>query len=441
MGAEPIAPSGTFDAGGLVDDLPCGIVSFADTGHIVFTNAALRAMLGYDAGELEGGHVERLLTVAGRIFYQTHLFPLLRLTGSAREVFLLLRTKSGTDVGALANASRTTRGGEMMIDCVLMEVQERRKYEEQLLRARQAADRANEELAAHARALEAALHRERDQAFELELQTQHTQDQAAELEAQQEELQAAYDQLLARRDELEAARVAADDANRAKSQFLTTMSHELRTPLNAIGGYAQLMELEVQGPITEKQRQSLKRIMSSQRHLLQLVNAVLDLARIEAGRLEYRFEAVEVESMVAGVVPMVEPQLAEGKLTLTRVVDPRLCVRADREKAQQVLINLLTNAVKFTPEGGVVSVRTRVDESSRMVLIDVRDTGIGIPPEHLARVFEPFVQVASHAKREREGTGLGLAISRDLARGMGGELLATSTLGAGSTFTLALPRA
>jgi signal transduction histidine kinase len=308
-------------------------------------------------------------------------------------------------------------------------------------RALRRAGRLKDYAAARSRALEAALDREREQALEIELQTQHTQDQAAELEAQQEELQAAYDQLLARRDELEAARVAADDANRAKSQFLTTMSHELRTPLNAIGGYVQLMEMGVQGPITEQQRQSLKRIASSQRHLLRLVNAVLDLARIEAGRLEYRLEAVDVDGMVAAVVPMVEPQLAAGMLTLTRAVDPRLCVRADREKAQQVLINLLTNAVKFTPEGGRVSVRARVDDSSRMVLIEVGDTGIGIPPEQLARVFEPFVQVPSHARKEREGTGLGLAISRDLARGMGGELLASSMPGEGSTFTLALPRA
>ncbi len=441
MATELSAPGGAFDAGGLVDALPCGIVSFDDTGRVLFTNATLRAMLGYDAGELEGQHVERILTVAGRIFYQTHFFPLLRLHGNVREVFLLLRTKSGTDLGALANASRATRDGVTMIDCVLMEVHERRKYEEELLRARQAADRANAELAAHARALEAALEREREQALEIELQTQHTQDQAAELEAQQEELQAAYDQLLARRDELEAARAAADDANRAKSQFLTTMSHELRTPLNAIGGYAQLMEMEVQGPVTEQQRQSLERIVSSQQHLLRLVNAVLDLARIEAGRLEYRLEVVEVEAMTTGVLPMVEPQLAAGQLTLTRAVDPRLCVRADREKAQQVLINLLTNAVKFTPEGGEVSVKARVDESARMVLVDVSDTGIGIPPEQLAKVFEPFVQVPSHAKQEREGTGLGLAISRDLARGMGGELTASSTPGEGSTFTLALPRA
>jgi signal transduction histidine kinase len=320
-------------------------------------------------------------------------------------------------------------------------VQERRKYEEELLRARQSADRANAELAAHARALEEALARERAQAMEIELQTQHTQDQAAELEAQQEELQAAYDQLLARRDELEAARVAADEANKAKSQFLSTMSHELRTPLNAISGYVQLMEMEVQGPITAAQRESLDRIARSQRHLLRLVNDVLNLARIEAGRVDYRLEPVQVGALMAGVLPMIEPQLAMGELTLVSTVDAALTVRADREKAQQVLLNLLTNAVKFTPKGGRVTVRTRVDDAAGMVLVEVSDTGIGIPAEQLANVFEPFVQVETGASRPSEGTGLGLAISRDLALGMGGDLRAESRLGEGSTFTLRLPAA
>ena len=116
MAAERTASGRTFDAGGLVDDLPCGIVSFDDSGRIVFTNASLRAMLGYEATELEGVHVERILTVAGRIFYQTHFFPLLRLHGSVREVFLLLRTKSGSELGTLANATRTVRDGESRID-------------------------------------------------------------------------------------------------------------------------------------------------------------------------------------------------------------------------------------------------------------------------------------------------------------------------------------
>jgi PAS domain S-box-containing protein len=429
------------DAGSLIDALPAGVVRFDDSGRVLYTNATLRSLLGYDAGELDGVHVERLLTVAGRIFYQTHFFPLLRLHGAAREVFLLLRTKSGTDVGALVNATRTTRDGATAIDCVLMEVQERRKYEEELLRARQSADRANAELSAQAQAREEALKRVRDQALELELQSQQLQEQTAELEMQQEELQAAYDRLLSQTEELERARTAANEANQAKSQFLSTMSHELRTPLNAIGGYVQLMEMEVQGPITDAQRQSLDRITRSHRHLLRLVSDVLNLARIEAGRMDYRIEELDLPSVVSNVVPMVEPQMAEAGLTIDTAIDAAPRARADREKTQQILINLLTNAVKFTPRGGRVAVRARSDDSERRVLVEVSDTGIGIPPEKLASVFEPFVQVQSEQSRRSEGSGLGLAISRDLARGMGGDLTASSEVGAGSIFTLHLPTA
>ena len=429
------------DAGSLIEALPAGVVRFDDSGRVLYTNATLRSLLGYDAGELDDVHVERLLTVAGRIFYQTHFFPLLRLHGAAREVFLLLRTKAGADVGALVNATRSVRDGVVVIDCVLMEVQERRKYEEELLRARQSADRANAELSAQAKAREEALERVRDQAIELELQSQQLQEQTAELEMQQEELQAAYDRLLSQTEELERARTAANEANQAKSQFLSTMSHELRTPLNAIGGYVQLMEMEVQGPITDAQRQSLDRITRSHRHLLRLVNDVLNLARIEAGRMDYRIEELDLPSVVSSVVPMVEPQVAEAGLTLDVAIDASPRARADREKTQQILINLLTNAVKFTPRGGRVAVRARRLDAERRVLVEVSDTGIGIPPEKLASVFEPFVQVQSEQSRKSEGTGLGLAISRDLARGMGGDLTASSQQGAGSMFTLHLPTA
>ena len=425
----------------LLDSLPCGVVSFDDTGRVLYANATVHTMLGYASGEIEGGHVERLLTIAGRIFYQTHFFPLLRLHGSVREVFLLLRTKAGTEMGALANAARTTRDGAPVVDCVLMEVQERRKYEEELLRARKSADRANAALSAQARVLEETLEEVRDQAVELEMQAQQLQEQTAELEVQQEELQETNERLLLQRDELERARAAANEANQAKSQFLSTMSHELRTPLNAIGGYVQLMEMEVQGPITDDQRKSLDRVARSQRHLLRLVNDILDLSRIEAGRVDYRIEEMEVEPVVSSVVPMVERQLAEAELTFQATVEAGLRARADREKTQQILINLLTNAVKFTPQHGMVAVRTRRDEAARQLLVDVCDTGIGIAPEQLASVFEPFVRVETGLARRPEGTGLGLAISRDLARGMGGDLTAHSEPGVGSTFTLRLPAA
>ena len=153
MRPDEDTPGAPLDPLALIASLPCGVVSFDDEGRVLFTNATLRAMLGYGEGELEGGRVERLLTVAGKIFYQTHLFPLLRMHGAAREVFLLMRSKSGGDVGALANVTRTEHEGKVVSHCVLMEVHERRKYEEELLRARQAADRANAELEIKARAM------------------------------------------------------------------------------------------------------------------------------------------------------------------------------------------------------------------------------------------------------------------------------------------------
>jgi signal transduction histidine kinase len=172
---------------------------------------------------------------------------------------------------------------------------------------------------------------------------------------------------------------------------------------------------------------------------LRLINDVLNLARIEAGRVEYAVDEVRIADVVASVMPMIEPQMTEAGLTCTTAVVPELTARADREKVQQILINLLTNAVKFTPTGGSVRTFAEYDVKARQIRINVADSGIGIPADKLNSVFEPFVQVEVGHTRRREGSGLGLAISRDLARGMGGDLRATSEQGRGSTFTLVLP--
>jgi PAS domain S-box-containing protein len=423
----------------LLNTLPCGVLSFSDEGRVLAANATLGELLGYSAGELEGRHVESLLTVAGRIFYQTHLFPLLRLHGKADEIFLLLRRKDGGDVGALVNAIRRERGGALVNDCVLLEVRERRKYEDELLRARRAAESANAALVARTREVEAANERLEQQAVELELQQQQLEEQATAMELQRDELHASNDELQARTTELEHARAAADEANQAKSRFLATMSHELRTPLNAIGGYVQLIELGIHGPITDEQRHALDRISRSQRHLLRLVNDVLNLARIESGQVSYAVEELPVADVVASVTPMIEPQMDAAGLRFTSSVPAGLTARADREKVQQVLINLLSNAVKFTPAGGSVAIDAHRDEAHHRVRVRVTDTGVGIPPGQLQSIFERFVQVeVTHARRV-EGTGLGLAISRDLARGMDGDLDVRSEQGRGSVFTLTLP--
>jgi signal transduction histidine kinase/PAS domain-containing protein len=244
----------------------------------------------------------------------------------------------------------------------------------------------------------------------------------------------------AARAEAEAARAEAEAANRAKSEFLAVMSHELRTPLNAIGGYAELMEMGIRGPVNDQQREDLRRIQGSQRHLLGLINEVLNYARLETGSVRYDLSAVLVCDALAEAEGLVAPQARAKGLRLGAARCPEeLVVRADAEKLRQILVNLLSNAVKFTDPDGHIELTAAPDEDR--VRIEVRDTGIGIPAEKLEEIFEPFVQVRTGLTRTAEGAGLGLAISRDLARGMAGDLTARSTLGAGSTFTLTLPRA
>jgi PAS domain S-box-containing protein len=238
----------------------------------------------------------------------------------------------------------------------------------------------------------------------------------------------------------ELARDEAEAASRAKGEFLAVMSHELRTPLNAISGYASLMEMGIHGPLTEAQRHALARIQHSQRHLLGLINEVLNYARLESGGVPYDLIDVNVSGALAAAESLVMPQ-ASDKGLLLRVTEcpPELAVRADAEKLRQILVNLLSNAVKFTEAGGRVDISCTREGAD--VHIAVADTGIGIPRDKLGSIFEPFVQVRSDLTRPHEGTGLGLAISRDLARGMGGDLSASSSPGVGSRFIVRLPAA
>lgn len=282
------------------------------------------------------------------------------------------------------------------------------------------------------------------QQAELETLNAHLQDQATEMEQQteeaqllSEELEVANESLRQAAIEAQTAREAAESANKTKADFLAAMSHELRTPLNAISGYAQLMEMELHGPITDQQRKALERIRRSHTVLARLVEDVLSFARIDAGHVDFNFSDVHVDEVLDGAEALVAPQLEQKGLAYSYVhVDPAVTAHADRDKVEQIMLNLLSNAIKFTDTGGItVQCTVTADE----VFIRVRDTGRGIPPDMLQSIFEPFVQVDSGLKRGIGGTGLGLAISRELARGMGGDLVAESVVGVGSTFALTLP--
>jgi signal transduction histidine kinase len=234
-----------------------------------------------------------------------------------------------------------------------------------------------------------------------------------------------------------AARRQAEEANSAKSQFLATMSHELRTPLNAIAGYTQLLALGVRGPITPEQREDLDRIDRSQRHLLSLINDILNFAKIEAGHVAIENEPLQIKRIMNGLKEFVEPQLRQKSLRFSIVneCDDGTAL-GDEDKVRQILINLLSNAVKFTASAGTIGVRCWIDDGTFKV--SVSDDGAGIPADKLEAIFEPFVQVGREFSSPQGGTGLGLAISRDLARRMGGDLMVESELGKGSTFTLTL---
>jgi signal transduction histidine kinase len=242
------------------------------------------------------------------------------------------------------------------------------------------------------------------------------------------------------------ARAEAEASSHAKSEFLATMSHELRTPLNAVIGYAGILDLGIAGSLSREQQKHVERIRDSARHLLGLVNEVLDLAKVEGGRLSVHSRAATVASAIDAALALVHPAAEARGIALSAPCNSAILYEGDDDRVRQILLNLLTNAVKFTSAGGKVTVECdvvwRPDPSARLagggplVCIRVIDTGVGIPKDHIASIFDPFVQVERGHTRSSDGSGLGLTISRRLARLMGGDLTVRSEPGKGSTFTV-----
>ncbi len=241
--------------------------------------------------------------------------------------------------------------------------------------------------------------------------------------------------------ELEVANAQIRENSRLKSEFLANMSHELRTPLNSILGFSEILKDNLAGKMSPQQEQEcLENIHSSGRHLLNLVNDVLDLSKIEAGRLELQYEEFQVGSCISEVLTVVRPLAERASVNVVVELDNESALlRADKGKLKQILYNLLSNAIKFTPEGGQALVKTRTKPRAGQLVLQVKDSGIGIAPDHHEQIFSEFFQVQAAADRQFEGTGLGLALVKRLVGLHGGTIKVDSQLGKGATFTVTLP--
>jgi PAS domain S-box-containing protein len=373
----------------LLQHAPCGLLVTGADGMIRRVNATFCNWTGYSEQDLVGvRRLSELLTMGGRVFHQTHWAPLLQIQGSAAEVKLDLVHRAGHTIPMLFNAIRRVRGGMVWHELAVMLVNDRHKYEQELLLARKNA--------------EASL-------------------------ALQKETQTA----------LEKSRDLLAEADRRKDEFLATLAHELRNPLAPMRNALELLRLK---DYQDERLRQLHRILERQvSHMTHLVDDLLEVSRITQGKLELRRQQLDVASALHDAVESVRPlmQAASHELTITLPAVP-IMLDADPVRVSQIVLNLLNNATKYTPSGGKIQLSARREGSHAMIV--VKDSGIGIPAENLANVFEMFSQLAPAKERAQGGLGIGLALVRGLVELHGGTIAAMSAgPGQGSEFVVSLP--
>jgi PAS domain S-box-containing protein len=372
----------------LLEAAPDAILEVDDQGRIVLINETAEKMFGYSRDELMGLNVETLVPAAMRTHHVKHRtsytgHPQMRPMGTGLE--LHAQKKDGSLFPVEISLSPNPSDEGLRVIALIRDISARKQVEDRL-RA---------------------------------IQEQYTAE------------------LAAKNQQLEARNLDVEKANRLKSEFLASMSHELRTPLHTIIGFSELLTEELEGPLNEKQRRFLGHILQDSRHLLELINEILDLSKIEAGRLELQKEQVDFAGCLEEVRAGLEQQAGAKSIQIEVRNEFRASLYADRVRLKEILYNLLTNALKFTPDGGNVWVETLVQD--RRLQVTVGDTGIGVHQDEHHSIFEKFYQVGSTTKGTREGTGLGLPITRKLVELHGGHMWLESQPGQGSRFSFTLP--
>ncbi len=367
----------------LLEAAPDAIIEVDGEGRILLINAVTEQLFGYSRDELVGQHVESLVPdgvranhAAHRARYRAH--PVTRPMGNGLD--LRARRKNGSTFPVEISLSPVKSEEGFRVTAVIRDITDRKQADERLQ----------------------------------SVQTKYTR----ELELRNQEI---------------------ERANRHKSEFLANMSHELRTPLHTVIGFSELLAEETKGPLNSDQKRFIHHIHKDSQHLLALINEILDLSKIEAGKLQLSREAIDLGALLKDVLSSIRPQATAKSIEIKTDLPIPVAVSGDRIRVKQILYNLLSNAVKFTPNGGVI--RVEAGAADGFAWISVSDTGIGISPEEHESIFEKFHQAGTTAGGLREGTGLGLPITRRLVEGHGGRLWLESAPAKGSRFTFTLPLA
>lgn len=351
-----------------LNNIPCGYLEFDDDGKLLQVNNKICEMVGCSRKELVNSHIETILTTAAKIFYQTHLFPLLKMEEKIDEVYLTLRTKGGENIPVLINAERSSENDTFVNRCIIVQMTRRSEYEDRILYDKKEAERTSEE----------------------------------------------------------------------KEKLLSVMSHELRSPLNIILGMVELISDKLNGDEHNDVLKYLGLIKNAGKDLARLANDILNFAKLESGYFEVKREVVMLEEVLTNSFMMAKIDAENKGIEITRSEKTNLYVLADGDRLKQVMMNLLTNAVKYTEAGGEIVLSAK--KEGQFARIDVKDTGIGIPEEKIDQIFQPFIQMDNNNSGSKEsGFGLGLPITKRLIHLMEGDLSVKTKQGEGSVFSVQIP--